>query len=80
MMSDFALMGGGTDALIIAIRLLALVAFPIGALLALWNAWQVLRSRRRLLAKIWSVVLALACLVVLWVGIVCHVMGFSANY
>jgi hypothetical protein len=80
MMSDFALMGGGTDGLIIAIRLLALVAFPIGALLALWNAWQVLRSRRRLLAKIWSVVLALACLVVLWVGIVCHVMGFSANY
>ena len=80
MMSDFSLMGPGSDPLIVAIRLVALVVFPIGALLALWNAWQVLRSRRRLLAKIWSVVLALACLVVLWVGIVCHVMGFSAYY
>jgi CubicO group peptidase (beta-lactamase class C family) len=80
MMSDFALMGPGSDALIIVLRVLALVVFPIGALLALWNVWQVLRSRRRLLAKIWSVVLALACLVVLWVGIACHVMGFSANY
>lgn len=80
MMSDFSLMGPGSDPLIVTVRLVALVVFPVGALLALRNAWQVLRSRRRLLAKIWSVLLALACLVVLWVGIVCHVIGFSANY
>jgi CubicO group peptidase (beta-lactamase class C family) len=80
MMSSFELMGPGSDWMIVALRLLATVAFPVGAVLALRNAWQVLRSRRRVLAKGWAVVLALACVALLWVGIVCHVIGYSANY
>jgi hypothetical protein len=40
----------------------------------------VLRSKRSLWAKLWGVVLAAACVSLLFVGIACHVVGFSANY
>jgi hypothetical protein len=54
--------------------------FVAGAAIALWNGWAALRSRRRRLAKAWSVVLALSCLTVLYVGILFHLVGYSANY
>src|SRR5690606_9935834 len=69
-----------TDKWIILVRLFALVALPVGAALATWNAWQALRSRRRWLAKAWAVLLALACLYLLWIGFAYHVIGFGANY
>jgi len=40
----------------------------------------VLRSTRSWWAKLWALVLAAACVSLLFVGIACHVMGFSANY
>lgn len=80
MLSNFEMLGPGSDPIIIALKLLALVVFPLGAAIALWNAWVVLRSTRRWPARLWSLVLAVSCLAVLWVGIVFHVMGYSANY
>lgn len=68
------------DGLIIALRLLALVGCVAGAVIGLWNAALVLRSDRRKLAKLWSVVLAMSFLIVLYVGIVFHVFGYTANY
>ena len=69
-----------SDILISFLRLLSFAVFVAGAAIALWNAWAVLRSRRRWLAKVWSVVLALSCLTVLYVGILFHLLGYSANY
>lgn len=80
MMSDFDRMGPGSDGLIIGLRLLATIVLPAGALLALWNAWQVLRSGRRWLAKAWAVLLALSCLSLLWIGWIHRVFGFGAYY
>ena len=57
-----------------------LLGLPVGAAIALWNAWHVLRSKRSRWAKVWSVVLAAACLSLLFVGVACHLVGFSANY
>ena len=68
------------DGWISFIRLLSFVVFVVGAAVSLWNAWVVLRSKRRWLAKLWAVLLAVACLTVLYVGIVFHVVGYSANY
>jgi len=79
-MSDLDLMSPKLDSPIIALRLLATLVLPIGALVALWNAGVVLRSKRSWAAKSWSVVLALSCLIVLWVGYAYHVMGYTANY
>ncbi|MGI9087513.1 MAG: serine hydrolase, partial [Chthoniobacterales bacterium] len=68
------------DGVIIALRLLAFVGCVVAAVIGLWNAAVVLRSDRRKLAKLWSVVLAISFLIVLYVGIVFHVFGYTANY
>jgi len=62
------------------VRVLSLVVLVGAAGIAVWNAGVVLRSRRGRLAKLWSLVLALSCLTVLWVGIVFRIVGWSANY
>src|SRR5690606_36642692 len=58
MFSDLALTSPDSDPLIVALRLFALVALPVAAGIALWNAWVVLRGRRRWLAKLWALLLA----------------------
>ncbi|MEB1530359.1 serine hydrolase domain-containing protein [Xanthomonas sp. WHRI 7945] len=80
MLSDLEMTGSGSDAMINALRLFALVALPVGAALSLWSAWQAVRGRRRWLAKLWAVLLALACLFLLWVGLANHLIGYGAYY
>lgn len=79
-LSNFDLLTARNDWLVHLLRLLVLFVFPIGALVSLWNAAVVLRSHRVWTAKFWAVVLALSCLVILWVGIAFRMMGYSANY
>ncbi len=80
MESDDKWVSPSSDTLIQFLRVLSVVMFVGGAAIALWNAWTVLRSHRRWLAKVWSGVLALSCLTVLYVGIVFHLLGYTANY
>ncbi|MCL1635709.1 beta-lactamase family protein [Luteimonas sp. SX5] len=80
MLSSFELMTPGYDIVITLLRLLATVVVPLGAAVAVWNAWTVLRSGRRWPAKLWSIVLAVSCLGILWVCVVFRVIGYSANY
>jgi CubicO group peptidase (beta-lactamase class C family) len=80
MMSDFNLMTPANDGMVTAVRLVATIALPLGAAIALWNAWAVLRSKRSRWAKAWSLVLAAACLALLFIGLSCHLVGFGANY
>lgn len=80
MLSSFKLMTPDKDVIIHVLRLLSLLVLPIGTAVAVWNAWTVLRSGRRWPAKLWSIVLALSCLGILWVCIIFRVMGYSANY
>ena len=80
MLSDFDQLSAGNDWLVHALRVLALVVLPLGAAIAAWNAWAVLRSGRRKWAKFWAIVLALSCLVILWAGVAFRLVGVSANY
>ena len=80
MLNSLEMTSPDSDGLIIALRLFATVALPLGAAVAVWNAWHVLRARRRLLAKLWALLLALACLFCLWIGISHQVIGFGAHY
>jgi len=59
---------------------LAPVALPLGALFSVWNAKVVLGGRRRLLAKLWALLVAASCLFLLWLGFAQHVIGYGANY
>jgi CubicO group peptidase (beta-lactamase class C family) len=79
-LSDLAWASPSLDGWIIFLRLLALIVFIAGAAIAVWNAYVVLRSNRRRLAKLWSALIALSCLTLLYVGIVFHLIGFTANY
>ncbi|MDR7134977.1 CubicO group peptidase (beta-lactamase class C family)/uncharacterized membrane protein [Lysobacter niastensis] len=80
MMSDLAMMSPSKDGMVIAVRVLTTLLLPIGAAIALWNAWTVLRSKRSWWAKLWAIVLAAASLALLFIGIACHLVGFNANY
>jgi CubicO group peptidase (beta-lactamase class C family) len=80
MLGELEMTSPGTDGLIIALRLFATVVLPLGAAVAVWNAWQVLRARRRWLARLWALLLALACLFVLWIGFAHHLIGFGSAY
>ena len=80
MLGSLEMTGPDSDGMIIALRLFATVALPLGAAVAVWNAWHVLRAPRRLLAKLWALLLALACLYALWIGVAHHVIGFGASY
>jgi hypothetical protein len=80
MLGDLEMTGASSDTWINLLRLFATVVLPVGAAIALWNAWQALRSRRRLLAKLWAVLLALSCLFLLWIGFANHLIGYGAYY
>jgi hypothetical protein len=80
MSSDFKWAGPGIEHWVTVVRLFTLVAVVLGAAIALWNAGVVLRSRRRWPAKVWSVVLAVSCLTMLWVGFVFKMVGFSGEF
>jgi hypothetical protein len=80
MMSDLGMMSPSKDGMVIVVRALTTIILPIGAAIALWNAWAVLRSKRSRWAKLWGVVLAAACVALLFVGVATHLLGFSANY
>jgi CubicO group peptidase (beta-lactamase class C family) len=56
--------------------LLALAAAGAG----LWSAWRMLRSDAPLLARAWSVVVALALLGVVWLGAVGQLITWNLNY
>ncbi len=79
MFSDFSYLTTGVEKWIAAVRFLALVVFVVAALIALWNAAVVLRSQRRWPAKVWSVVLLVSCLTMLWIGFVFKVAGFGGH-
>ncbi len=80
MLGDLEMTGPSSDKWINLLRLFALVVLPVGAALSVWNAWQVLRNRRRWLAKLWAVLLALSCLFLLWIGFANHLIGYGAYY
>jgi CubicO group peptidase (beta-lactamase class C family) len=70
----------GMDGVVTAVRLFVGAALIAGAALVLWSAWQVLRGSRRWYAKLWSAVLALSGLYLLWIGFAYHLIGFGANF
>lgn len=80
MLGNLEMTGSSSDIWINLLRLFATVVLPVGAAISAWNAWHVLRGRRRWLAKLWAVLLALSCLFLLWLGFANHLIGYGAYY
>ena len=68
------------DPFIWLLEIASLVFFAGGFVIALWHAWIVWRGNRRWQAKLWSVVLVVAALAVLWVGLAFKMISFGVNY
>jgi CubicO group peptidase (beta-lactamase class C family) len=68
---------GGWIALL---RILSPFVFVGGAGLGLWGAWVVFRGERRWFTKLWAAVLAASFLVLLWSGLVFHLISFHSGF
>ncbi len=77
---DTGTLGGRLDPLLVLAQLGSVVAFLGGFLVMLWNLTVVWGSAQRWPARIWSVVLSLAALIVLWVGLAFHLLHVGTSY
>ena len=77
---DLGWIGPHMNPWISSLRLFTLVIVFTTSAIALWNLWKMLRSRRKWLAKIWSVLLAISFLTLFYVAVVFHLLGYSAKY
>ena len=80
LLSDFSSMNGELDWALIALRIatpLILVAL-LGA--ALWNLRLVWKGAPGKFARIWSVVLVISAIVLLWIAVVFHLIGYGTAF
>lgn len=80
MSSSIAYLSSKFDPVIWLLHAMSLVVFLGAPLIALWNGKIVWTATRTWPAKVWSLVLVVACGSVLWVAIAYRLVGLSANY
>jgi CubicO group peptidase (beta-lactamase class C family) len=78
--SDLSLLSSSLDPWIWILHLAGIVVFPAGAAIGLWYARTTWTGKRGRWAKLWSLVLPLACLAILWAGVAFKLFRLSANY
>ena len=71
---------GRLDPLIWFDEIFGTLAFFAGLALMLWNLWTVWLGERRWPAKVWSVVLTISAVTVLWVALAFRLVSFGAHY
>jgi CubicO group peptidase (beta-lactamase class C family) len=80
MLNDFNNLSTKFDSTLHFTQLFGVLAFIVGSALILWNLWKVWSGTRRWPAKLWSIVLALSALVVMWVAVTFNLIGFGTNF
>jgi len=80
MFGDLTNLGGAFDVIIVVVQILTFIVFLGGLAAFVWYLWQVWRGKRRWWAKIWSVALVFAGLVMVWFGFAYHLLSLGANY
>jgi CubicO group peptidase (beta-lactamase class C family) len=68
------------DSIIRFAQAFGIIAFIGGFALILWNLWTVWNGTRRWPAKVWSIVLTLSALTVVWIAFAFHLIGFGVNF
>lgn len=80
MLSDIGNLASAFDPALIAAQLFGWLAFVGGGAIAAWNVAMVFRGRRHWSAKLWSIVLLLAFLTLIWIGAVFRLLAIGTNY
>ncbi len=80
LLSDFSSLSGELDAALIALQIATPLIF-LGLLAgAMWNIRHVWTSRRGRFAKFWSIILLMSAVILLWVGLGFHLIGFGTRF
>lgn len=77
---DLQLLSSGADVFLWALQILGAIVFVGAVGIAGWNAWLTWRDGRRWTAKLWSVLVLLATLVVLYVASTFSLLAMTVNY
>lgn len=80
MLKDNSMLSANSDGLLRLVQLVGIAAFLGGFILMLLNLRAVWTGQRRWPAKVWSVVLSLSALTVLWAAFVYKLMSVGVNY
>ncbi len=80
LLSDINRLNSSSDPLLRFLEVAGVVVFVGGVALLLWHLWVVWTGRRRWPARVWSIVMALSALVVLWVAVAFKLISFGVNY
>lgn len=78
--SSATLLTSVTDGWLWLLKILSVIIFPGAVGMAAWNAWLTWRDKRRWTRKLWSALLLLATLTLLYVSVGFHLTTLSANY
>ena len=80
MLNDLNSLSASFDPVLHLAQIFGTLVFIGGFAAMLWNLVVVWMGARRWTARLWSVVLALSALVVLWIALTFHLISFGANY
>jgi CubicO group peptidase (beta-lactamase class C family) len=80
MLSDMDYLSSRLDPWLWILQILTFAVFVGATLVALWHARVVWTGKRRWPARTWSLALAAACVLLLWVGFSYNLIGFSVHY
>ncbi|HZF14602.1 MAG TPA: serine hydrolase domain-containing protein [Steroidobacteraceae bacterium] len=78
--SDLNKLNASSDGRLWFVQLFGAIAFIGGLLAMLWNLKTVWSGRRRWPAKLWSILLVVSVLTVVWVGFSFKLIHFGTNY
>ncbi len=74
------LLAGGRDGVFMTLQVASAIVLFGMAGIAAWNMWMSWRGRRPLLRRLWTVLILLAALLVLYVAIRFNLMAMTVNY
>lgn len=74
------LLTGGFDGLVIAIEVASILGYAGGTLALLWATREAWRHGRPWAARLWTLVLALSGVLLLWTAFTHHLMNFQLHY
>ena len=77
---DLVWLSSKIDPWLWTLQILSLVAFFGLLAAALWNAWRAWKGKRRWTSKVWSIVLVIAALTILWVALAFKLISFGTNF
>jgi hypothetical protein len=80
MLEDIDNLNASMDPILWILQVLSLVVFVGGLAVMILNLWAVWRGKRRWPAKVWSVVLVVSAIMVLWLALAYNLMAMTVDY